>query len=336
MLRPCRARIVLLVCLAMLTTTVLPAWGAKWSFGCPKAKEKLKPIDRLGTRSAYWFYVHVGHDIVLRHKEALFSTDPDGNTVELTFLPLGGGDPIPLPPFTATAVSASTLQFPAPDTRPILGRLVVGPMKIVVKRNGVTIVDSIRNPTVLPPMNDMRALTETNGAVEALATMGFKGGKFIFVPFTFEEYGEGTPLPGCETSELSPVALFAADFTLKKGPDEIIPSVSFKAIKKALLFFGDYNIAGINLYGQKLRSPVNAQRVPGGGVAVCALNDTYELVMALPVGENVRNPSSDVMPMIRDGSPLVLNFRNISADPDVNLHGITADSMKNPCPAPTP
>jgi hypothetical protein len=185
---------------------------------------------------------------------------------------------------------------------------------------------------VLPPMNDMRALADANGTVEALGTISFRR-KFIYVPFTFEEYGEGNPLPGCPTSELSPVALFAADFTLQKNQNEIVPNINFKQIKKAKMFFGDYNIFGVNLYGQKLPGAINAGRVPGGGVAICAWNDTYELVMAIPLGSNVTNPSSDLLPLVIDGSPLVLHFTNITGDSD--LSKVTTDSTKNICPVPT-
>jgi hypothetical protein len=335
MLRPCRVRIVPLVCFAVLTATAIPASAAKWAHGCPKAREKLKRIDGYGTESAHWLFVHVGHDIILHnYKWPRFSIEPDGNTIEITFLPLGGGAPIPLAPFTATAVSASTLQFPAPDTRPTLGRLVVGPMKIVVKVNGEIIVDTIRNPTLLPPMNDMRALTDAGGAVEALGTLSPRL-KSILVPFTFEEYGPGDPL--CGTAELSPIQRFAADFTLKNGPDEILPNVSFAAIKKARLWFGDYTVDGaagaVNLYGQKLNGTMSATRIPRGGVVVCALNDTYELIMSIKVGEAGFNPASELLPLVSDGSPLVLNFRNISADADVadDLANVTLDGRNNAC-----
>jgi hypothetical protein len=78
---------------------------------------------------------------------------------------------------------------------------------------------------------------------------------------------------------------------------------------------------------------------------VCALNDTYELIMSIKVGKSGFNPASELLPLVSDGSPLVLNFRNISADADVadDLASVTSDGRNNPCleepypsPSPTP
>src|SRR5262245_63966017 len=116
--RPSRTRRsrprVLFACLLLALAGASPARAAKWVAGCPKAKERLWPVGK-GGRSASPYFEHVGHEATYRltstevARTGGFSTEPDGNTVEITFTPIDG-DPIPLPPFTATAVSRSTLR----------------------------------------------------------------------------------------------------------------------------------------------------------------------------------------------------------------------------------
>jgi hypothetical protein len=105
----------LLVAALVVVAAAAPAWSAKWVRGCPKEKQK---HYRIGPASTLAYttspYVHVGHDLTLRlskmPRRGGFSIEPDGNTVEITFPPFGG-DPIPLPPFTVTATSETSMPF---------------------------------------------------------------------------------------------------------------------------------------------------------------------------------------------------------------------------------
>jgi hypothetical protein len=116
-------------CISALVLAVVlaaPAPAAKWAGGCPKAKMKLNRVGRsLGGGSPYAiskYFEHVGHELTfhLRSGDVTryggFSTEPGGNTLEVTFTPLLG-TPIPLPPVQVTASSPSTLTIVVPDTR---------------------------------------------------------------------------------------------------------------------------------------------------------------------------------------------------------------------------
>jgi hypothetical protein len=330
----CRHRAVALIWFVSAVVAAPPAWAAKWATGCPPIREKL--IKAGGPAYTPSLFEHVGHDIVLRLKEKKgvpyhggFSTTPDGNTVQITFRPLNG-PPIPLPPFTVTAVSASTLRFPAPDTRPTLGRLVVGPAIITVHRGEELFVKGTKWPVILPPMNDLRALSEQNGEVEAFGAVDFN--ENLWVPFNFGGFGSGMPMPSCP-AEMTPIVGFAADFGLKGGDDQLVPHASFVKLKKTKLFLGDFDVFGVNLYGTKLRTLLDVTQIRRGAFTVCGLNDTLELVMMIPLKEGASRAHSKLP---SDGSPIPLKFRNISADPDAAavLSRITEDSAENPCVVP--
>src|SRR5215470_11310336 len=107
-------RLLLLAGLALLVAGS-PASAAKWVTGCPKPKEYLSAIGKglLGRPLPISrYYEHQGHEITIRLKfndvinYGGFSTDPDGNTVEITYFPPGGGAPIAMPPIPVTAASA--------------------------------------------------------------------------------------------------------------------------------------------------------------------------------------------------------------------------------------
>jgi len=332
MCRP--SRISWLVSLALIVTIATPALGAKWTKGCPRERQKLYRVGHRGYTTS--LFVHVGHDLTfrLRDRDILhfggFSTEPDGNTVAITFTPIDG-DPIPLPPFTVTAVSPDTLVFPAPDTRPILGRMVVGSAHIVVTRGEQVLIDARKYPIILPPMNDIQALTTTGADVEVLGAVDITG-KRLWIPISFGGFGPGTPLAECP-AEMTPIVSLAVDFSLERGPDQLVPHAAFTKLKQARLFLGDFAYDGKNLYGSKLGQSLNVRRLKGRAVALCALNDTFELVMMMRLRKNATGRDSDLIPLVRDGSPVALKLRNIAAEPEIAplLEGLQRDSLSLPC-----
>jgi hypothetical protein len=334
-----RIRLALVALTVALSLHVASAHAAKWGMGCTEPHPKLYKVAGLARTTS--IFVHVGHDVTLKLANALvkktggFSLDPDAITIELSFTPRDG-DPIVLPPFTATAVSPDTVHFPAPDTRPLLGRLVVGPLAMVVKSGDTIIVDNPRGryPILLPPMNDVHALTTQGSEVEVLAAADASL-KRIWIPLTFGGFGPGMPMPSCP-AEMSPLVAFAADFSLKKGADQIIPHLSFTSLKKTRLYLGDFNLFGDNLYGQRIKGTLNLDRTKGKAMVLCNMNDTLDLVMMLRLKTGAGREKSHIAPIVRDGSPVVLKLRNISADPDIALalSGIQKDSFGAPCELP--
>jgi hypothetical protein len=326
-----------LALLVLLLAGSPPVGAAKWTAGCPfkQAKFKTMPVGKeTRTRAISRYYEHVGHAVTYYAYPgtAPFSTEPDGNTVEVTFTPLGGGPEIPLPPFTATATTPDAITIVIPDSRPVLGRLLVGPARIRILRDGQVVGDAIRQ-VILPPMNDVHALATGGTDVEALGALDRRN--LLWIPLTFNGFGSVTP-PECP-AEMTPIVPFALDFTLHKGDGQAIPHTSFGDLKKNKLFFGDFVLLGVNLYGQKLRDKLDPRPLHGRAVLLCALNDTLEIVVMIPLGKDADGPSSEIIPIVQDGSPVPVKMRNVTADPDVAtfLAGATADSLRLPCdPAP--
>lgn len=322
-------------CLALVLGSAGSALAAKWVTGCPEARVRLIHGGRGGGVYTSSYFAHVGHEVTYHLKESQvvreggFSIEPGGNTVEVTFTP-HEGDPIPLPPFDVTGVSSATLSFVLPNTQPLLGRLVVGPMQVVIRRGG-TVVAEARRPVALPPMNDVHALASEGGEIEVLAAMD--GTAAIWIPLSFGGFGPGPFMPECP-AEMTPITALAADFSFR-GPDPAIPYAKFRNLKSSQLFLGDFVLGGVNLYGKKLGTLLNVKRLPGGSIALCALNDTLELILRVPLRKVADNPGSDLIPLVRDGSPLVVKLRNVSADPDVApaLSALRKDSFGTPCEA---
>ena len=117
-----------------------------------------------------------------------------------------------------------------------------------------------------------------------------------------------------------------------------LPHVTFANLRNTRLFLGDYEIGGINLYGQKLKGgTIKPLHLRGGTWVLCKLNDTLELVMLIPLQKNADNPNSDIVPLVSDGSPFVLRLQNISHDEDIeqDLSEVETDSLNFSC-EPTP
>jgi hypothetical protein len=328
---PCRHRAVALLPFVLTLVAASPVSAAKWAQGCT-LKQKFWKAGSGGVFTQSKF-VHIGHDIVYRVKTVRgvpwhggFSTAPDGNTVQITFYPVNG-DPIPLPPFTVTAVDATTLRFPAPDTRPLLGgRMVVGPMVIqVTSANGFEFRG--KRPTILPPMNDVSNLAQQGSNAVAYGAPDFA--EDVWVPLTFSTFGTTWPL-SCPV-EMTPVLAFAVDFVLDKGPDGLLPHASFATLKKTKIWLGDVELDGTNFYGTILKTPLNLVQLRRGAFTLCGLNDTVQVVLQIKLKAGASKEKSHLP---SDGSPVPLKFRNISTDTDVSdvLPTLTEDSFMQPCP----
>jgi hypothetical protein len=121
-----------------------------------------------------------------------------------------------------------------------------------------------------------RELTAAGHEVQVLAATDLTG-RVMWVPFSFGGFGVGDPM--C-SALLTPITAFAVDFTLRKRDGELLPHAGFNDLKKTLFFLGDYEAWGINMYGTKFAKLPKLRRIRDGrGLALCALNDTVDLVM---------------------------------------------------------
>jgi len=336
-----------LTALVVAMALAAPASGAKWVNGCPPYKPiRLRPTGSpgpapygAGAMSYYRYFEHVGHEFTLHLRDTAalngggFSTEPGGNTVEVTFLPVGyptRATAIPLPPVSVTATSPTALTIVVPDTRPILGRLVVGPAKLVVKRDGHELF-TVKKFFILPPMNDVHALLD--GSADAVFVYGaMDKGARVWIPFEFSAFGQGEILPECPTI-LTPVTAFAVEFNLKKGDDQSLPYVSFGNLKKNWLFLGDYLLFGQNLYGNKLSTKLDVTPLGLKGIVLCGRNDALQLVVMIGLRNPALGDKSTLTALVRDGSPISVKIEDISLDPQVAsvLQRVDHDSANLPC-----
>lgn len=321
----------------LVFSAVSSAWAVKWT-SCPgpPRRERLVRGGLAGYVTS--FFVHPGHDFVVRLKDhdvpkhsAGFSTEPDGNTIEITFTPFDG-DPIPLPPFTATAVSPSTLRFTFPDPQAIVGRVLAGPVKIVVRNGGAIAADMSRYPVVLPPFNDVAALVEQGADADVRGTMDLRGD--LYIPLQFGGFGEHTP-PSCP-AVMTPLVTLAVDFSIRDKDGGAIPHIDFTELKKGRLYLGDFVLGDTDFYGTVVAKSLDVKRVHGRGITLCGINDTLQLVMWLPLENASTRPKSLIIPLVRDGSPFVMKARDVTTDPEFvdDLRKLKKDSFGTPCVLP--
>ena len=351
-----------LISLFLVICLALPVEAAKWQGGCPLVKHKLltvgkptskqlpfrelskmQPLRGPRARASVRGINHVGHELTIEldakdvaksNRAGGFSIEPNGNSVVMVFNPVGRdddyyADPIVLPPVPFTATSSTSGSFVIPDSRPLIGRLVVGPASIIVFR-GETLLFDIPKTVIMPPMNDMRAIADDGYEAEMLGALDHKGN--VWFPLGFSGFGEnGESLPECPTV-LTPVTAFAVGLSLKKDEDEALPYVSMGQLKANYLFLGDYLVFGKNFYGNKLLQ-LDVQPLQGNGVVLCALNDAIQLIAKIPLQNPALGKGSALVPLVRDGSPVRAKIHNISADDYVAsvLERVEADAFKSIC-----
>jgi hypothetical protein len=171
------------------------------------------------------------------------------------------------------------------------------------------------------------------------------GRGLIWVPLGFRDFGQtGSPLAECPTI-LTPVTAFALDASLKKGDDQLVPYVHMGQLRRNKIFLGDYLMVDIktgierNFYGNKLAgTKLSVKPTKGHGVSLCQLNDALELIVQIgTTNPALKNKQSELLPLVQDGSPVVLKVENISLDPTVAplLQQAPKDSLGQSCyPAP--
>jgi hypothetical protein len=300
-----------------LLAAAIPAHGAKWRH-CPTDLGWYP--SRIGALSAP--FIHPGRElgIFLTEREQResggFSTEPDGNTVRITFASLWGS-PIELPLLTAAAVSPGTLYVTFPDTRATFGRPLAGPVAVQVTTGGVLTADILpRNLVGLPPPTDVGKLVSAGLEQAALGTMDARGA--IWIPVEFSAYGTmEKPMPMCP-GVFIPLTAFAVGVTVRATPSFVLgaaPSYPpFRALRKVDLFLGDFYVGGTNFYGMKVGN-LPVFRIPRGwGIKVCGANDAVDLVMRAPGFTRWAKPWSAFGAWMPASRPLEIVLNGLTVD----------------------
>jgi hypothetical protein len=358
---PFRVFLAIPVVLSVVVGGVSDVSAIKWESekSCPNysASRRGKTPEKKLHKVSYSLYsdspfVHVGHEMALFLKAPKgrlpkgggFSTEPDGNVVEIVMMP-PGGDPIFFPPLALTAVSPTALYVPFPDSREFLGRLVVGQMVVTVhtptwsyprvKLAGDPPVRVYPKPSrfvALPPANDVRALVEDGAELELLATVAFERvNGAVWIPLQFSGFGEGPPMPTCPGA-LIPKTGMTVSLAMRGADGASIPYTTLERLRSAEIFLGDFLLDGMNWYGYEVRR--TSLGIPGlreGRVALCAMNDTMDAVMKLDLSRGSVSKGSRLRPLIRDGSPLRIKLEDIAVDPNPGGKLLKQDSFGSRC-----
>ena len=300
-----------------LLAAATAAHGAKWRH-CPT--ELGWYPSRIGALSAP--FIHPGRElgIFLTHREARdsggFSTEPGGNTIQITFASLWG-EQIALPPLTAAAVSPDTLYVTFPDTRAAFGRPLAGPVAVQVTTAGVTTADIVpRNLVALPPPTNVRALLAGQLAQGALGTMDTRGA--IWIPVEFSAYGTmEKPMMMCP-GLFTPLTPFAVGVTVRAQPSFASGAASsyppFRALRRVDLVLGDFYVDGTNYYGMKVGNLPVFRIARGWGIKVCGANDAVDLVLRAPGFSRWAKPWSAFGAWMPNSRPLEIVLSGLTVD----------------------
>jgi hypothetical protein len=327
-----RARVLPALGLALMLAA-MPARAAKWRH-CPS--ELGWYPTHIGALSAP--FIHPGRElgIFLTDREQRdsggFSTDPGGNTIQVTFASLWG-EAISLPPFTAAAVSPTTLYFTFPDTRAVFGRPLAGPVGVQVTTHGALTADVLpRNLVGLPPSTDVGSLVAGGLQQPALGTMDARGA--IWIPVGFSSYGTmEKQMPMCPGT-FTPLKAFAVGVTVRSTPSFSVgttPSYPpFRALRKVDLFLGDFLVDGTNFYGTRVGN-LPVFRIPRGwGIKVCGANDAVDLVLRAPGWSRWAKPWSAFGAWMPASHPLEIVLGGLTVD-EGNLSTGGLDAFGEEC-----
>jgi hypothetical protein len=327
LLEAARARWACLALAATLALSPAAALAAKWK-QCP-SHVGYHP-SALGAAGAP--FIHPGHELGLFLTERVvtmtggFSTAPGGNRVQVTLASLFG-DPVVLPPTTATAISPDVLYFTFPDTRVLLGRVLAGPAEVLVTTGGRTTAHILPGDLVaLPPSADVGGLLGGSAEEPAFATLDTRGA--LWIPVQFSAFG---PMPkdmmNCPMTVI-PITAFAVGLRVRTAPAEVIgPLPSYpplRALRRIDLFLGDFIVNGWNSYGMDIgRLPVF--RIPRGwGIQVCGINDAVDLVLRARGFRRWAMPWSPFATWMPNSQPLAVSLEDLSTDPEVAAMGLDA------------
>lgn len=308
------------------------AYAFKWH-ECPAPPVPLNPSLLGATQSPF---IHPGHElrIVLNAAELAstggFSLDPEGNSIEITFVSLYG-EPVTLAPRTASAVSGGVLSFPFPDSAAEVGRVLAGPVAIRVSRGDRTVAQISPDHLVgLPPANEITGMVIGGDPVEFVqAALSARGD--VWIPLHFE--GEpGMPMPGCEGNFLlkAPMYVGGAETqrVIKRGVDPL------HRVRRVQGYLADTVINGTNFYGLYFPEKIRLLHVAGTrGVSLCRMNDTTDIVLRMRGSRSwARGRRSPMRQAVNGSEPLVLRLRTALPNPGrAAVFGQGPDSFGNVC-----
>lgn len=296
------------------------AYAIKWHH-CP-SQVAAYPSEQ-GAISAP--FIHPGHElaIFLSDREVResggFPIDAD-STVRITLASLFGS-PVPLEPMAVRALSPSAIFFTFPDTRETVGRPLAGPADVWVTYGHQTLAHILpRHLIALPPAVDVSQAAD-GGPLNAYATIDGNGD--LWMPVSFSAYGPmAKPMPMCP-GVFIPITAVNVGITVRSVPTSVgggsEPTYPYlRALKRVELYMGDFVVNGYNAYGASVgRLPVF--RIPRGwGIKVCGLNDAAEFVMKARGWRRWgRAPWSPFSATMANSTPLAIEFRTATTDPDV-------------------
>jgi hypothetical protein len=306
------------------------AGAAKWS-ECPQPPPQLYRSTRGATSSPF---VHPGHElqIVLNSAQAAtggFSVEPEGNTVEVSFVALFG-ETVALPPRHVAALSPSVLTFTFPDAAAEVGRVLAGPVEIQVK-NGEALVAHIDSSDLvgLPPTTDVTEILLGEDPHQVVyGALGADGD--LWVPARF--HGDPNSMPMCPGQFMLPMPVEIGAATI---PGLLTNGVNpLHRIRRATLYLGDFIVEGVNLYGEVLTGRVSLRHVGGTrGIAICKLNDALDLVLRVKGSRSwTRSGRSPMRGVVADAQPVPLVLRGANALPErARVPWPVEDSFGNRC-----
>jgi hypothetical protein len=325
-------RVALIAVLAALTLAAVarPAIAAKWH-DCPGNPDPLY-VSSLGASNAP--FAHPGHDLRITLNESQvnasggFSTDPDGNRVEVEIRSLYGA-PIELSPRLATAASASSLTFAFPDTTAETGHALAGPAQVRVFRGSILVarIDST-DLVALPPRTDVTALLMGLDPHQIVrATLGANGD--VWIPASF--HGKEMPMPGCPGDVMMPmqIDIGAAEIpgveTKRLGPLE--------RMRRMSLYFGAFEMNGFSFYGALSPDRIALAHVAGSrGISLCQMNDVIDLVLRVKGNRSwARSKRSPFADVVRDAAPIQLRLRGSKPMPENAQSTLLRDTFGATC-----
>ncbi|MEW6269688.1 MAG: hypothetical protein AB1689_10380 [Thermodesulfobacteriota bacterium] len=319
--------------LAALSLLLAPAMAhaIKWR-ECPQAPTAVYPSAIGATTSPF---AHPGHAlrIVLNASEAAasggFSPEPEGNEVEIAFVPSFGA-PVALAPRRASAVSSTVLELAFPDTQAELGRSLAGPVEIRV-RVGDRLIAWIaaKSFVALPPATDVTGLL-LGGEQHAVVQAALDARGDLWIPVNFR--GDPMAMPGCPGNYIQPAKVAVGGASLNPSLGRRDP---LKNVRGASLFLGDVIINDTSLYGMLFMDRLPLVHVAGTrGISLCKLNDAMDLVVRVR-GRRAwaRNARTAIAPRIADARPLEVVLRGAAPAPG-KIAWLTraTDSFGNACP----
>lgn len=302
----------------------------KWK-QCPPPPVPVNASTLGGTNSPF---IHPGHEltIVLNDSELQasggFSTDPDGNRIQVTFASLFGA-PIALAPRAVGASSAASLTLAFPDTLAEVGRTLAGPVEVVVETNGGEVAHiSAADLVALPAAVDVTPILSGDTPQETVpAALGANGDLWLPASFSGKPMGG---MPGCEGDD------FLMPMPVNIGGAVVVGTVMFpfdptERIRGISGYLGDIVLNGTSYYGLLYPERIQLRQIGDTlGVSLCRLNDATSLVLRVDGDRSWAQPGSPFRLVARDSSPLALRLQSAPAVPRSDTGALQTNSGSAP------